>query len=248
MAKSHRKNEKTEPKKRPKSGFEKLVENKEKAKEKARLKIKSNIFHEGQKPQSSKKIIDKENVKQLFIKSQNKKNIFDLESDDEIIDQNVFVQDVNLFSNEGDQQTDGNKSAAQKKGKKEIFQEIIQKSKKGRLDKIKKNEEMRDEVADLNENFDKIRTKLQFSDMRKVRKTKFVDDSANYLKILDQIKGETLLRPFVNPKVEKKEESVEEEEGQWEQSAELDVENDENVEIGDFEEEELDKRDRRYGN
>ena len=67
---------KIEKKPRQKTGFEKLVEQKEKSKEKAKLKIQKNVLPDMEKPNSTKKVIDKENVKSLFSRKQNKKSIF----------------------------------------------------------------------------------------------------------------------------------------------------------------------------
>ena len=245
MTKKHKKIEK---KIRPKTGFEKLVEHKEKAKQKAKLKIHQSVFPTLDKPTSSKKIIDKENVRQLFARSRNRKSIFDIESDEDLVEHNPFVQDVGLFCEEQPEQNVKNDN--KKKNKKEVFSEIILKSKQSRLEKTKGIEAMKECIDGLNDDFDRIKAKLKFSDRKAIKETRFEPEKTDYLKILDRLKDEELLRPSKLPKVDRPGKDSSEDEEDDDDGEEIGddglSEQDDNVEIGDMEEKEINYRDRLY--
>ncbi len=232
---------------RAKNGFERLVEHREKAKEKAQTKLQNHLRLNPSTPSSSKRVIDRGNVKQLFLKKRNKKSIFDIESEDELLEENPFVRPVEDF---GEEKEPFPRPEGVKKTRQERFQEIIGKSKRARHERAQLAEEQREEIADLNDDFDKIRKKLAMVDAKKIRETRH-QDSSGYLKILDQIKGEQLLKPttlLFKPKppqpIAQEPEAASEEANQGDQFAfESD---DDNVEIGDMEEPEINYRDRTF--
>ena len=242
MSKKHKKIEK---KTRPKTGFERLVEHKEKAKLKAQLRIQQSVVQTIDRSTSKKKIIDKENVRQLFSRKHNKKSIFEIESDDDMVEHNPFVQEVGLFCEE--EPPIETKNESQRKNRREIFYEIMTKSKRGRLEKTKEIEELKECIEELNDDYEKIKSKLNFSDKKAIKQTRFENDKSNYLKILDQMKDEELLRPSKKPKIDKPETSSSNDDGDekdWRgandyNKNEASDSEDDNVEIGDIEEKEM---------
>jgi len=249
MANKNQKKQIGKPESKPKNGFEKLVEAKEKAKQKKAVKV-SNLLEKPQETSGSlKRVVDSADINKTLLRKRNKKSLFDLESDDENITNNFFVKEVDNLLDLAEEDQPKKKLAKGVRTDKEAFQDVIKNSKQKRYEKVKTKEEIDEEIKALDQKFTGIQQKLQLGDPTQIRQSKFETD-ADYFKMVDSFKGAELLKPVINkPQGEKKPQKTVESDGEEpeigleENSGNESSEDDaNNPEIEDYEEKEVDRR------
>lgn len=222
-----------------KTGFEKLVEQKDSAKNKKIQKL--NKFGPAN-PQGKKetKVVTSEDIGKKIAKKLNKKSLFDIESDDEEqIKHMRFVEDTDDLAKtaELERREEEGIDTKTKQSKQDRFKNMIKNSKKAKFEKTKMLEEQRETIEDLNTNFAQIANKLVFSSKEQVKKDAN-EKFSSYYSILNSMKKEELLKAEVikKPKVEK----LEAKKIHYDDDSEEGNENDE-----EMEEEEIEKRELR---
>lgn len=238
---------------KPKNGFERLVETKEKAKQKKQQKLQAVQQKSSELPTSTKRIVDSDDINKTLLRKRNKKSLFDLESDDENITSNFFVKEVSELV-EAPQPNILNLDPLSNKGKhksaKEAYQDVIRTSKFHKYERAKTKEELVDDIQEIDDKFSSVQKKLMLSDPDQIRNSKFTNDT-DYFTMVDSFKGVELLKP--TPKVPKPvikssgkvSDGEEPAFGSAAQSSEenlSDNENFDNPEIEDYKEKEVDRR------
>ena len=249
MANKQQRKQAGKPQEKPKNGFEKLVEAKEKAKQKKAAKGSSLLDKPEAASGTLKRVVDSADINKTLLKKRNKKSLFDLESDDENINNNFFVKEVDNLLDLAQEEQPKLKLAKGTRNDKEVFQDVIRNSKQQRYEKTKTKEELEEEIKLLDKKFSSLQQKLQLGDPTAIRQSKFETD-ADYFKMVDSFKGAELLKPVINkPQTEKKPQKTVESDGEEpeigleEDSDDDSSENDaNNPEIEDYEEKEVDRR------
>ena len=228
MAKASKKPQR-QPRKqvKQKTGFEKLVELKNSAKQKKVEKL-SKYGPVGPQGKKETKVVTAEDIGKKIAKKMKKKSLFDIESDEEEqVKHMKFVEETDDLAKTEKVANSQDDLVSSAKSKKKRYKEMIQNSKRQKYEKSKTLEEQREVVDELNADFDKIAEKLVFSAKEQVRKDANGQFNS-YYSLVNSMKQQELLKAAApirqKPLKEENEEKVEDSEASHEENHEEDDE------------------------
>lgn len=191
-----------------KTGFEKLVELKQSAKNKKAERINK---YGPVNPQNKKetKIVTAEDLNKKISKKLKKKSLFDIESDEEEQVKHMrFVEEPDDLAKNAELLKKDEDINETRKFKQDRYKDMIKNSKKQKYEKSKLLEDQRETVEEMNSNFAKISEKLIYSTKDQVKKDSN-DQFSSFYSILNNMKQQELLKATVikKPKLEKDDKS-----------------------------------------